>query len=127
MKKILFCLFGIMLSLDALSQNVCIELSVHWQLEKDIFKEDSIVNTPFLHITYKNNSNENIYFKKLPLPDSLGLPTPGWLAEYYYLPSEDTINWLTHMLPPTRTNWSSLPPTAKTAIRLHHSYSPRNL
>jgi len=86
MKKILFCLFGLLWSINTLAQNVSIELSIHWQMEKDIFDEDLMMNTPFLNITYRNNSDENIYFNKVSSPNRVGLPPTGRgiLLQYPY-------------------------------------------
>jgi hypothetical protein len=80
-----------MLSLNAVAQNVSIQLSVHWQLEQDIFDEDSVVNTPMLNVTYQNNGSENIYFKKVSLPDETGAPQTGYGSLMHY-PYEEWLN-----------------------------------
>ena len=92
MKKVLFYLFGLLSCFGAVSQNVSIELSIHWQLERDVFNEDSIVNTPMLNITYRNNSDENIYFKKISLPNGIGLPRTGY-GFNMNMPPEMRNNW----------------------------------
>ena len=72
--------------LNAMPQNISIELSIYWQIDKDIFVDDSKMNTPFLNITYRNNSDKSIYFKKISLPDRVGLPETvhGTLLQYPY-------------------------------------------
>jgi len=47
------------------SQCISIELSVVWEMRGDIFNEDSVVNTPILNITYRNNCSDNYYFFKV--------------------------------------------------------------
>ena len=47
------------------SQCISIELSVTWETGYDIFKKDSIVEIPFLNITYRNNCDTNYYFLKV--------------------------------------------------------------
>ena len=47
------------------SQCISVELSVTWDAGNDIFKKDSMVFIPKLHITYRNMSNTNQYFLKL--------------------------------------------------------------
>jgi len=47
------------------SQCLNVKLSVIWEMESDILKEDSIVNVPKLSITYHNNCTTNYYFLKL--------------------------------------------------------------
>jgi len=78
MKGVLFFLFGFTCYFYTMSQNVSIELSIHWQIEKDIFDEDTMTNTPILNVTYRNNSGDNIYFKKISLSDEVGLPRTGY-------------------------------------------------
>jgi hypothetical protein len=74
MKNTLF-LFQFLLAIMPLySQSVSIELSVSWRLEKNILEEGSIMNTPILNIIYRNNSSDNIYFKKISMPDYNELP-----------------------------------------------------
>jgi len=72
------------------SQYISIELSVTWEMEYDIFKKDSIVNTPKLNIIYRNNSNSNYYFSKvsdsrdgLPMMPCLILPKVPYYESVY--------------------------------------------
>lgn len=74
-----------------MSQNISVELSIHWQIGKCIFNEDSMMNTPMLNIVYRNNSNENIYFKKISLPDRVSLPRTGYSMLLQY-PYEEWLN-----------------------------------
>jgi hypothetical protein len=50
---------------NSFSQCISIELSVTWELGHDIFIKDSILSNPKLHITYRNNSTDNYYFRKV--------------------------------------------------------------
>lgn len=78
--------------LNGMSQYVSIELSENRQLEKDIFNEDSVVNTPLLNITYRNNSNTCIYFKKISIPNKARLP--GTVSgTNMNMPAEMRFNW----------------------------------
>lgn len=47
------------------SQSISIELSAKWYRGHDIFNEDSIIYYPELIITYRNNSDTNLYFRKV--------------------------------------------------------------
>lgn len=60
-------------TINIAAQTISIELSVSWKLEKNIFSDDSI-NTPFLNITYRNNSDTNIYMKRI-MAKPLNKPT----------------------------------------------------
>jgi hypothetical protein len=80
-----------MLSLNAVAQNVSIQLSIHQQLKQDIFNEDSVVNTPMLNVMYQNNSNKNVYFKKVSWTDESGLPITGYGSLMQY-PYEEWLN-----------------------------------
>ena len=73
------------------SQCISIELSVTWETGYDIFKQDSMVCIPKLHIRYRNNSNTNYYFLKI--SDSRdGLPmTPYNLL--HPANAEDYLHW----------------------------------
>ena len=66
MKKILIILLlGIFF--EANSQKVSVELSIEWKkTESNRWKKYKLENTPFLKITYINNSIEPIYFTKVP-------------------------------------------------------------
>ena len=92
MKKGLLCLFVLLCCSSLIAQNVSIELSIHWQVEKDIFNEDTTVNTPFLSVTYRNNSDENLYFKKIPSPDEVGVPETGYRM-LLNRSADEILNW----------------------------------
>jgi hypothetical protein len=63
--KILFITAILLLrALSLFPQCISIELSVIWKMEYDIFNRDSMVNTPILNITYRNNCDVNYYFFK---------------------------------------------------------------
>lgn len=46
------------------SQDISVNLSIRWSEGPYILKTDSIVHYPELVISYTNNSNENLYFRK---------------------------------------------------------------
>jgi hypothetical protein len=52
-------------------------------MKNDIFIQDSVVNTPFLNITYYNNCTENYYFFKVSSKDAEKNATAGWFSPYY--------------------------------------------
>ena len=92
MKKVLFSLVGITWYLTILSQSLSIELSTHRQLKEDVFNEDSIISTPFLNITYRNNGDESIYLKKVSLPKETGFPRTNSFHMLHFFSGEDRLN-----------------------------------
>ncbi len=78
MKKSLLILLTCIFIIPASTQNVSIEISIHWQLEIDIVNENSYINTPYLNLKYRNNTGEDIYFKRLSLPVELNFPETGY-------------------------------------------------
>lgn len=57
------------------SQSISVELSIHWEIDSisyPLSEENPYV--PFLDITYRNNSNEDVYFLKVS-PSLNGCPT----------------------------------------------------
>jgi len=85
MKAIVFFItaFVLLQSLPLFSQCISIELSVTWKMEVDIFNKDSMVNTPVLNITYRNNCEVNYYFFKVsPMKDEQSMVTCIALIQY---------------------------------------------
>ena len=82
MKKVLTIIF-IFFPLFMFSQPLNINLSVKWEKVENVFYRDSLCDTPFLCITYENNTDQNIYFHKVcnSLTGFPSLPIPG-LLEY---------------------------------------------
>jgi len=64
-KKFFITAFLLLLNPSLFPQCISIELSVIWEMKKDIFNEDSVVNTPFLNIIYRSNCDTNYYFFKV--------------------------------------------------------------
>jgi hypothetical protein len=58
------------------SQPVNVGLSIIWETGYDIFVKDSVISVPKLTITYRNNSDSNLYFRKI-FGVETGLPNPG--------------------------------------------------
>lgn len=89
--KVIFIVgFFLSNSIYGFSQCVSIELSVEWERGYEIFKENSEDYVPKLLITYRNNSDTNLYFLKI--SDSRGgnpLLSKGSLVQY---PIEEYIN-----------------------------------
>jgi hypothetical protein len=74
------------------SQCISIELSVTWKMGSDIFKEDSSVNIPQLHITYRNITDTNYYFLKV--SDSRnGLPMTPYAGSLHPANCYDYFRW----------------------------------
>ena len=79
MKKQFFLLSLVFLAIANLfSQDISINLSIRWSDGPYILKTDSIVSYPELVMSYTNNSNENIYFRKFPYYRN-GIPDFGWV------------------------------------------------
>ena len=63
-------LLGFFISTNLYSQNISVELSVEWQINNIKFSQkeysiDSLKDAPYLCITYRNNTNSDIYCLKL--------------------------------------------------------------
>ena len=46
------------------AQDISIEFGIKWEKKEYIFNSDSIVNSPILTVTYRNNSDDDYYFLK---------------------------------------------------------------
>ncbi len=77
MKKILIILLTIC-SIGSFAQSVSVELSIEWKKTKsNNWKKHKFKKTPFLNITYVNNSSNPLYLTKVPSFFEIGV---------YYLP-----------------------------------------
>lgn len=65
--RLLFILLIILFTtkVEMFAQCVSIELGVKWERETHVFHDDSIICTPKLLITYRNNSDKDYYFLKV--------------------------------------------------------------
>lgn len=65
--KYLFLLIAILFnSMHLFSQCISVELSIHWEREKNPFSlNENDFCVPYLHITYRNNSDDTLYFLKV--------------------------------------------------------------
>jgi len=74
------------------AQCISVELSVSWNIGYDIFKKDSSVIIPKLHITYRNISGSNYYFLKV--SDSRnGLPMIPYAGSVHPFDFDDYLRW----------------------------------
>ena len=65
MKKLFFLLsLGILANANLFSQDISINLSIRWSEGPYILNTDSIVKYPELVVSYTNNSDKNLYFRK---------------------------------------------------------------
>jgi len=64
-KLLVIILLLISQSYSLYSQCISAELSVTWKLGYHIFQKDSLLNIPYLNITYRNNCDNSYYFFKL--------------------------------------------------------------
>ena len=76
------------------SQCISVELSVTWESGYDIFKKDSMVHIPKLHITYRNMSDVNLYFLKISNSRN-GFPWIGCLISLHphFSNFDDYLRW----------------------------------
>jgi hypothetical protein len=82
--------FNVVLISASFSQCVSVELSVNWKKGFDVFQKDSMVCFPVLSITYRNNSDVNIYFPKASdSRNELPMLIKGSLVQY---PIEEYLN-----------------------------------
>lgn len=92
MKKLFFFLILQLFTITVLfSQDISINLSIRWSERPYILNTDSIVKCPELVMSYTNNSNNDLYFRKFShyrngFPDFLYFEIPDF---HYYNPRED--------------------------------------
>ena len=83
---LLFILFFINYTTILHSQDISINLSIRWSEGPYILNTDSIVKHPELVVSYSNNSNENLYFRKFTyyrngLPEFLFVCLTTWVID----------------------------------------------
>ncbi len=84
MKNTLFLIAILFNGLQLYSQCVSVELSVHWNREKNLLSVDKNHScVPYLNITYRNNSNDTLYFLRVTQSET-GLPS---------FPISSTVAW----------------------------------
>lgn len=93
MKKLFFLLsLGLLANTNMFSQDISINLSIRWSEGPYILNTDSIVEFPELVVSYTNNSEDDLYFRKFShyrngFSDFQYDEIPDF---HYYNPKEDT-------------------------------------
>lgn len=96
MKKTIYTLLFLLMTSFSFSQNLICEISICWEKNSEFLFTNSNNVTPFLHIKFKNLTEENIYFKDPFSSIENGIPKfPSSIHKYYSNRTidEDSINF----------------------------------
>lgn len=83
MKKISIIILTIVFSMRLYAQCISVELAVSWEKNDGYFKEDTSCCIPHLSITYRNNTDDHLYLKKLTNSER-GFPKMSYISTVRY-------------------------------------------
>lgn len=92
-KRTAILAMSLLVPIWAFSQDISINLSIHWKRSPNIFVKDSISTYPLLIVTYSNLSENKYYFKKV-ADSKLGFPRTYKGTEMYFPEGRPNLEYL---------------------------------